>query len=484
MTQDHILQALSKIFIRHFQAPPLKITPLAPSGSPRRYYRLQSSGSSAIGTYNEDDRENHAFLAFSHHFRSKGLPVPEIYAEDLPHHVYLQEDLGEERLYDRLPAPGAAFSEELTQLYQRVVEQLARLQIVGGAGLDYSLCTPREVFDERAMMWDFNAFKYQFLKLSGVVFDEEALEEEGQQLIKFLAAAGAEHFLFRDFQSRNIMLRDGEPYFIDYQGGRRGALPYDLASLLYQAKANIPEAVREELLHHYLDAAEQYTAIDRAAFIRHYYGFVLLRTLQVLGAYGLRGLYERKPHFLQSIPYALQNLNNLLRENRADLQLPELRRLVGRLLEDERFAASAKKAGAQRPLVVRIHSFSYKIGGIPPDPSGNGGGFVFDCRFLHNPGRYAPYKKLTGRDEAVINFLKHHSQMDVFLGEVFRIVDEAVDNYIERGFTSLMVSFGCTGGQHRSVYAADELAKHLQERYGVNIELQHVEQERKNWKNE
>ncbi len=483
MTKDHISQALSKLFTRHFQAPPTGIIALPPSGSPRRYYRLSSGSASAIGTYNEDEQENRAFLAFSRHFRSKGLPVPEIYAEDLTQNIYLQEDLGEERLYDRLPAPGAAFSKELESLYKRVVEQLARLQIVGGQGLDYSLCTPREVFDERAMMWDFNAFKYQFLKLSGVVFDEEALEEEGQQLVQFLAGAGAEHFMFRDFQSRNIMLQEDQPCFIDYQGGRRGALQYDLASLLYQAKANIPDKIRESLLHHYLDAAAQYTEIDRPAFIRHYYGFVLLRTLQVLGAYGLRGLYERKAHFLQSIPFALQNLGQLLRDNPAGLQLPELQRVVHRLLQEERFTASAKKAGEGHPLTVRIQSFSYKKGGIPEDPTDNGGGFVFDCRFLHNPGRYAPYKTLTGRDEEVITFLQQRSRMPAFLQEAFRIVDEAVENYLERQFSSLMVSFGCTGGQHRSVYAADELAKHLREKYGVRVELQHVEQEKKGWVN-
>ncbi|NBC10085.1 MAG: phosphotransferase [Bacteroidetes bacterium] len=483
MESNQIEQRLAHLFQAWAGQPVEQVLPLAPSGSPRIYYRLKAGERTAIGTYNADQAENEAFLSFSRHFKAKGLPVPNIYAENLSAHIYLQEDLGDERLYDRLPEPGQPFPETLAGLYKRVVEELARLQIQGGQGLDYSKCTPREVFDEQAMLWDFYAFKYQFLKLSGIAFDEQALEEDAHRLIDFLNGAGTAHFLFRDFQSRNIMLRDSQPYFIDYQGGRRGALPYDLASLLYQAKANILEAVREELLYHYLDAAEQYTAIDRAAFVRHYYGFVLLRTLQVLSAYGLRGLHERKPHFLQSIPYALQNLDKLLQDNRTGLRLPELRRLVGRLLEDERFAASAKKAGAQHPLVVRIHSFSYKIGGIPPDPTGNGGGFVFDCRFLHNPGRYAPYKKLTGRDEAVINFLKHHSQMDGFLGEAFRIVDEAVENYIERGFSSLMVSFGCTGGQHRSVYAADALAKHLQEKYGVQVALKHIEQERKGWVN-
>ena len=483
MESNQIEQRLAHLFQAWAGQPVEQVLPLAPSGSPRIYYRLKAGSHTAIGTHNADQAENKAFLSFSRHFKAKGLPVPNIYAENLSEHIYLQEDLGDERLYDRLPEPGQPFSESLTRLYKRVVEELARLQIQGGQGLDYSKCTPREAFDKQAMLWDFYAFKYQFLKLSGIAFDEQALEEDAHRLIDFLAGAGMEYFLFRDFQSRNIMLRDNQPYFIDYQGGRRGALQYDLASLLYQAKANIPEAVREELLHHYLDAAEQYGTIDRAAFVRHYYGFVLLRTLQVLGAYGLRGLYERKPHFLQSIPYALQNLKSLLEENRADLQLPELRRLVGRLLEDERFAASAKKAGAQSPLVVSIHSFSYKIGGIPPDPSGNGGGFVFDCRFLHNPGRYAPYKKLTGRDEGVINFLKHHSRMEEFLNDTFRIVDEAVENYIERGFTSLMVSFGCTGGQHRSVFAADALAEHLQEKYGVQVVLEHTEQEKKGWVN-
>jgi aminoglycoside/choline kinase family phosphotransferase len=484
MESKQIEQRLAHLFEAWAGQPAGQVLPLAPSGSSRVYYRLKAGGQSAIGTYNADRAENEAFVSFSRHFKAKGLPVPQVYAEDLPHGVYLQEDLGSTSLYQLLPQSGNPFSDQLLQLYRRAVEELARLQIQGGAGLDYSKCTPREAFDKQAMLWDFYAFKYQFLKLSGVPFDEQALEEDAHRLIDFLLEAGMDHFLFRDFQSRNIMVRDGQPYFIDYQGGRRGALQYDLASLLYQAKANIPEDIREDLLQHYLNTASTITSIDRQAFTAHYYGFVLMRSLQVLSAYGLRGLYERKEHFIKSIPFALENVRALLEGDRLAVDLPELRRLAKVLQEDGRFVPFERKQGVQSPLVVRVHSFSYKKGGIPPDPTDNGGGFVFDCRFLHNPGRYEPYKKLTGRDEGVINFLKHHSRMEEFLNDAFHIVDEAVENYIERGFTSLMVNFGCTGGQHRSVYAADAMSKHLKEKYGVEVMLEHIEQERKGWVNE
>lgn len=483
MDSRQIESKLAQLFQAWAGQPPGLVRPLAPSGSRRIYYRLQAGSYSAIGTYNTNRAENEAFLHFSRHFRAKGLPVPEIYREALAQDVYLQEDLGSTSLYSLLQRE-AGFPKPLLQLYRQVVEELARLQIRGGEGLDYSKCTPREAFDKQAMLWDFYAFKYQFLKLSGVSFDEQALEADAHRLADFLLEAGTGHFLFRDFQSRNIMVREGQPFFIDYQGGRRGALPYDLASLLYQAKANIPEDIREDLLQHYLDAATKMTSIDRQDFTEHYYGFVLMRSIQVLGAYGLRGLYERKAHFLKSIPFALENVRALLEGGRLAVDLPELRRVVQALQSGGRFEPFKREEGLQSPLTVRVHSFSYKKGGIPPDPSGNGGGFVFDCRFLHNPGRYESYKKLTGRDEAVINFLKHHSRTEAFLNDAFRIVDEAVENYIERGFTSLMASFGCTGGQHRSVFAADELAKHLQEKYGIRVVLEHIEQERKGWINE
>ncbi len=473
---------LSDLFQAWAGKRPELLLPLAPSGSDRIYYRLQYRDRSAIGTYNPNEQENRAFIGFSRHFRGLQLPVPEIYAEDLEHGIYLQEDLGSTTLYSYLLQREEFFPDYLLQIYKRVVEQLARLQIIGGKELDYGLCYPKERFDRQSILWDFNAFKYYFLRPSGVQYNEVALDAEANQLADFLLEGETDYFLFRDFQTRNIMLVNGQPYFIDYQGGRRGALQYDLASLLYQAKANLPEDIRQELVDHYLDAVGQLIEIDRAAFQSYYYGYVLVRCIQVLGTYGYRGLFERKEHFLQSIPFALRNVKWLFDNQKIDLELPELGAGFSQIIDSKQYEPFDKIKAGSSLLLVRINSFSYKHG-LPPDPSGNGGGFIFDCRFIHNPGRYETYKKMTGRDEPVINFLKHHSSMEAFLEDVYRIVDTAVEDYIERSFTSLQVNFGCTGGQHRSVYAADALARHLTQKYGLKLEVYHREQERKGWEN-
>lgn len=483
MTAIKIELALSDLYEQWAGEAPDLVLPLAPSGSQRIYYRLQSGTRTAIGAYNPNVAENAAFVAFSRHFRSKGLPVPDIYADDALRHVYLQEDLGSTTMYSYLLQKGDDFPDFLLQLYKRAIEQLARLQIEGGRDLDYSLCYPRQSFDKQSMLWDFNTFKYGFLRLAYVPYDEQKLEDDFQRFADYLLGADGQYFMFRDFQTRNIMVKSGEPYFIDYQGGRRGPLQYDLASLLYQAKADIPEKTKQDLLDHYLQAAAQYIPVNREEFVAYYYGFVLMRCIQVFGAYGFRGLFERKAHFLQSIPFALQNVQWLLDNVEFPVEMPELSKALRHLIQSQQFQPFDKQKGASSLLTVAINSFAYNQSGIPADPSGNGGGFVFDCRFLNNPGRYESYKQLTGRDEPVINFLKHHSRMDEFLLSVFRIVDEAVENYIDRSFTNLSVNFGCTGGQHRSVYAADALARHLAEKYGVKIAVRHVEQERKGWKN-
>lgn len=482
MASVKVERLLTELFEQWAGESPGLVLPLAPSGSDRVYYRLQGKKKVAIGAYNPTRKENEAFLSFSRHFKGKDLPVPEIYAEDLDNDIYLQEDLGSTTLYSYLLQKGDYFPDYLVRIYKRVVEQLARLQIEGGGDLDYSVCYPRESFDRQSMLWDFNYFKYYFLKLTGVNFDEQALEDDAHRLMDYLLETNCEFFMFRDFQTRNIMIRGGEPFFIDYQGGRRGALQYDLASLLFQAKANIPDDIRGELLEHYLDTATQLTDIDRKQFIHYYHGYVLMRTIQVLGAYGFRGLYERREYFIQSIPFALRNVKWLFEQAGLQIELPELRRSLLDIVQSKQFEPFDKIKGASSLLTVQVNSFSYKSE-IPPDSSGNGGGFLFDCRFIHNPGRYEPYKKLTGRDEPVINFLKHHSEMGDFLNNVFRIVDKAVENYIDRSFTHLQVNFGCTGGQHRSVYAADALVHHLKDKYGVAVELHHIEQEKRNWKN-
>lgn len=483
MASIAIEQKLANLFETWCGEVPTLVLPLAPSGSDRIYYRLQSKNKLAVGAYNPHVQENEAFISFSKHFKAKELPVPEIYAQDLDQGIYLQEDLGATTLYSYLLQKGDYFPDYLVQIYKRVVEQLARLQIEGGEGLDYSKCFPRESFDKQSILWDFNYFKYYFLRLAHISFDEAALEADAHQLADYLLETDTSHFMFRDFQTRNIMIKNGQPLFIDFQGGRRGALQYDLASLLFQAKANIPDDIRTELLNHYMDALEQLKTIDRKAFTKHYYAYVFIRSIQVLGAYGFRGLYERKEHFLQSIPFALRNIKWLLDHNHPAIELPELKRVLAQLIESKQFEPFDKIKSSSSLLTLHINSFSYKITGVPEDKTGNGGGFVFDCRFIHNPGRYEPYKKLTGRDESVINFLQHHSEMESFLQDVYRIVDGAVENYIDRSFTNLQASFGCTGGQHRSVYAADALAKHIKDKYGIKVVLHHIEQEKKNWKN-
>lgn len=474
---------LSNLYEKWANESPELILPLAPSGSARIYYRLQSQNRSAIAAYNPNKKENQAFLTFSRHFKDKDLPVPEIYVEDLDNDVYLQEDLGFTTLYSYLLQKGDYFPDYLIKIYKQVVEKLAHLQIEGGKDLDYSVCYPRASFDKQSMLWDFNTFKYYFLKTAKIPFDEQLLEDDMNKFVDYLLEENCSFFMFRDFQTRNIMIKNGEPFFIDYQGGRKGALQYDLASLLYQAKANIPPDIRTELLEHYMDTVEKLIAIDRKKFVEYYYGYVLIRCIQVFGTYGFRGLYERKEYFIKSIPFAIRNVKWILENIGLPIELPEMQRVLESILVTKRFEPFDKIKASSSLLTVTINSFSYKQSGIPDDNSGNGGGFVFDCRFVHNPGRYEPYKKLTGRDEPVINFLQHHSNMTDYLGNIFRIVDAAVENYIERSFTHLSVNFGCTGGQHRSVYAADQLAKHLKEKYGIQIELTHIEQEKKGWKN-
>ena len=485
MTKQKIESLLSDLFEQWAGVAPTLILPLAPSASPRIYYRLSNGDKIAVGAYNADHKENVAFLSFSKHFKKQGLRVPEIYVENLEEHVYLQEDLGATTLYSYLLQKGDLFPDYLIQIYKKVVEQLAHLQIEGGKNLDYSVCYPRASFDKQSMLWDFNTFKYYFLKLAKIPFDEQALEDDMHRFADYLLQTNCENFMFRDFQTRNIMIKSGDPYFIDYQGGRKGALQYDLASLLYQSKANIPQDIREELVDHYLNEAEKLIPIDRVKFREFFYAYVLMRNIQTFGTYGFRGLYERKEYFIKSIPFAIRNVKWVLENAKPPIEIPELEKALNAVVNTKAFEPFDKIKGSSSLLTVAVKSFSYKKerGGIPEDTTGHGEGFVFDCRFIHNPGRYEPYKKLTGRDEPVINFLQHHSNINEFLNEVYRIVDKAVENYIERSFTNLNVNFGCTGGQHRSVYSADCLAKHLTEKYGVKVVLEHVVQEKKNWKN-
>ena len=474
---------LTKLFQDWSGEDAAKMDTIAQAGSDRRYFRIHGATKSAIGTYNAEFKENKAFIRFTQHFWNKGLPVPEIYAENLLNGVYLQADLGDTQLFNLLPPMGAPWSDELVGLYKKSVSALADLQIRGGEDLDYSVCYPRAAFDKQSMLWDLNYFKHYFLKLAKVPFDEGALEDDFQKFTNYLLLAECNYFLFRDFQSRNIMIKDGNPFFIDYQGGRKGALQYDVASLLYQAKGGVPNDVKKAVFDHYLDKVESLTPIDRDFFTDQYYGYVLIRCLQALGAYGFRGLYERREHFLSSIPFAIDQMEQILGMIKLPVRLPELFKCLELICKSDQFDGFDKKKYANSPLTVKVQSFSYKKTGYPEDTTENGGGFAFDCRFIENPGRYEEYKKLTGRDKPVIEFLKINGEMDNFLQNVYGIVDKSVENYLERGFANLAVNFGCTGGQHRSVYAADQLARHLTDKYGVRIELNHIEQEKKNWIN-
>ena len=469
MTTNGVKDVLSALFENWSGQAPLRIEALPASGSRRRYFRLYGEdGRTAIGTHNPNLPENETFLYFSKHFAEKGLPVPAIYGSNLEADLYLQEDLGTEALYDLLPEKGEIFPEHLIATYQEVVQQLAAIQVNGGMDLNAPL------FDQPSMLWDMHYFKYYYLKLLDVPYQENQLEDDFNKLTSWLAAAGNDHFMFRDFQSRNILLKEGAPFFIDYQGGKKGPLQYDLVSLLWQAKANLPFELRDQMVNVYLDALEKLIPVDRPKFKAFYLGFVLLRTLQVLAVYGLRGLVERKDHFLQSIPFALHNLQWLSEQGILE-EYPELQRNVQWILANPPVKDWDPAIGKTAPLLVQISSFSYKKG-LPEDRGGHGGGFIFDCRFIHNPGRYAPYKELTGRDQPVKDFFGKESNMDAFLAHVRQIVEPAVENYLERKFDSLSIHFGCTGGQHRSVFAADAISRHLHKKYGIRIQLEHREQ--------
>jgi aminoglycoside/choline kinase family phosphotransferase len=468
----HIEKQLNALFTRWSGCKPDQITPVLASGSNRQYYRISSGKVSAIGTYNPDERENRAFIYLAQHFHKIQLPVPEVYAEDLANHCYLQQDLGDLTLFKQLVTLRGDddFPNELLDTYREVVGWLPRFQIEAAQGLDFKNSYPREAFDRQSMSWDLNYFKYYFLKLANVPFDEQELEDDFHRFIDYLLNAGQEFFMYRDFQSRNIMLHEGQQWFIDFQGGRRGALQYDLASLLYDAKADLPVDIREILLTHYISCLSQHTRIDEEKFRREFYAFVYIRIMQSMGAYGFRGFYEKKEHFLLSIPYALQNMEWLLKYHPLSDRFPAL----SKVLENVIASPIIRQAGRKK-LTVTVNSFSYRKG-LPVDTSGNGGGFVFDCRALNNPGRIDQYKALTGMDLPVQQFLHEQPEVPPFLDHVFGIVDHSVKTYLSKNFEHLQINFGCTGGQHRSVFCAEQTAAHLRLNPDIKLVLNHIEQ--------
>jgi aminoglycoside/choline kinase family phosphotransferase len=472
------MNILNRLFEERFHSPVTHVHPLQGQlgGSGRQIIRLSNESHTAIGIVYGVREENFAFLEFSKHFRKHGLPVPEIYGEDLDHGVYLEEDLGNTTLYEFLSKnrKASTIAASVVEAYRKVVAILPRFQVEAGRDVNYEACYPIGSFDRQSVAWDLNYFKYYFLRLAGVPFNEQALEDDFGRLTDFLMTAERHYFLYRDFQSRNIVLRNGQPYFVDYQGGRKGALQYDIASLLFDAKADLPPELRQELLDHYLDALSGYIKVDREAFMKHYYAYVYVRILQALGAYGFRGFYERKQHFLQSVPFAMKNLRWLLHHVTLPIELPTLMAAFQSMLASEKLQGLA---GQAEPLTLRIFSFSFHQG-APKDETGHGGGFVFDGRSLPNPGREERFKPLTGKDTPVIEYLNQQESVHQFLASVMSLVDASVASYRERGFKNLMVSFGCTGGQHRSVYLAEQLAKHFRARNGVEVAVRHLQLEK------
>jgi len=461
---------LEQLYTQVVGTAPTEVTEMPASGSNRRYFRLHGERS-LIGVIGQVRAENDAFLYMDKHFKSKGLNVPEVYAVSDDHMCYIQEDLGDRILFKEIEKGRLTrvFSEEEKSLLVKTIRQLCQFQFLGADGMDFSHCFPSASFDRRSIFWDLNYFKYCFLKATGLEFDEDKLEDDFQRMADVLLRSSSATFMYRDFQSRNVMIYNDEPWFIDFQGGRKGPFYYDVASFLWQAKANFPDSLRQELIEEYIAALRKYKPVDKNYFHSQLRHFVLFRTLQVLGAYGFRGYFEKKPHFMQSVPFAVNNLRQLLRK--PYVEYPYLNELLGKLVNLSQFTDDIQK----HSLTVRVMSFAYKKG-IPNDASGNGGGYVFDCRAVNNPGKYERYKPFTGTDQPVIKFLEDDGEILTFLEHAYALIDASVKRYVERGFTNLMVCFGCTGGQHRSVYCAQHTAEHINQKFNVKVELIHREQ--------
>lgn len=473
MDKNNIPTQVFELASEHFGSDDFRFENLPQSGSQRNYFRVRHGAETAIAAYSSNIKENTAFITFLKSFRDKDLPVPELFAFNNEMNAYLTEDMGDASLFSLIPEEGIQPGNEyLIKLYKKSLTALVHFQTEGHRNLDYTVAYPRKTFDEKAIRWDLNYFKYYFLHVSGIQYDENQLEEGFDNLVELLLETDHDFFMYRDFQARNIMIVDDEPRFIDFQGGRQGPPHYDVVSLLYQARANIHPLVREQLLNHYLEELKIVRPVKSDAFRDILEYFKLVRTLQVLGAYGFRGYIEQKAHFLKSVPFALNTLRDILSAR----NLPETLKPLTDILRDlvHQYSGKHKKTGN---LTVSVSSFSYLKAGIPADAAGNGGGFVFDCRGLPNPGRHAEFIHLTGQDLPVIQFLQERNEVSRFIENIFRVVCQTTDNYIEREFEHLMINFGCTGGQHRSVYCAEKLAEKLKSRYDIQIRVRHYQQE-------
>lgn len=480
MPKADFTTTLIDLFTKHFGDKPQHITLLPPSGSDRRYLRMSNEKHSAVGAFNPDKKENNTFFYFSQVFAKHKMPVPELLAKSRDKQYYLLQDLGDTSLFDILGQEG--FTPRVKDLFKKSIDNLVRFHWEAGKEIDYSLCFAANAFDRKQVLSDLLYFKYYFADLLKIHYNKPALLEELEEWSRSLSSARPQTFMYRDFQSRNIQVRDNQVYFIDYQGGMQGMPQYDLASLLWQARAQLPNDWKNELVNYYFDALKTLPEIPNfheMEFRKIYLECVLLRILQTLGAYGFRGLLERKPHFIKSIKPALQQLKSFLETYGHIPAYSELRQVLEQIVKPEitqQFDGLEEELVAASKLKVNIYSFSFKRG-MPEDVTGHGGGFVFDCRGILNPGRFEEYKTITGKDVAVKEFLQTKTLMPQFLESVFATVDISVDDYIRRGFDHLTVSFGCTGGQHRSVFAAEALAQHLQDKYGLRSEVLHLEQE-------
>lgn len=472
---------LNKIFENWAKEKVEEILTIPQSGSYREYYRIKSKNKSAIAVYNEDLKENKAFLSFTKHFFSIGLRVPKVLSEDPEGKLYLLSDLGDESLFDLLNKKRkevGVFPGSVIEAYKMALNELPKFQINASKYLNYTVCYPRSAFDKQSMMWDLSYFKYYFLKLAKIPFDEQLLEDDFNKFTGFLLQADSDYFLYRDFQSKNIMMKDGKPYFIDYQGGRKGALQYDVASILYDSKANIPADIKDILLDHYLEVLQKYLIFDKKTWIKHYRAFVLIRLMQAMGAYGFRGFYERRTQFLKSIPYALKQLENIVKNDLFPPGFEYMEKVLSSLIQSKELLKYRREFNTLVPLNIELLSFSYHKG-LPENKMGNGGGFIFDCRGIHNPGRYDRFKNKNGKDSEVFDFLKAGGEADEFLHNSIQLVEQTIDKYLNREFQNLQIAFGCTGGQHRSVYCAERMAENLKEKYEdkININLIHREQQ-------
>ncbi len=471
---ESVIAAIEALCQQILKLTPDRIEKLPQSGSDRVYFRVYAGTQTWIATYNINTKETATFVHFSQHFKQANLPVPAIVGVNAESTIYLQEDLGTASLLNKLETHG--HGDYLYQLFQQSLAQLARMQVLGHQGLDYAWCLTAKEFGKQAIMSDLLYFKYYFLDTLQLPYDKQAMLDDFDALSTYLTRTQNKFFMFRDFQSRNIIVQNDQVHFIDYQGGMQGALQYDVASLLWQAKAELSEEWKDRLLEYYMDQVDPLLPepVDRITFVSQYNGYVLIRLLQVLGAYGFRGLFERKAHFLASIPLALQNLQFFITHKRVGIVTPEFDRVLKLVVDDQMINKFiAPQANEQTPLVIEVNSFSYKRG-IPLDDTENGGGFMFDMRGILNPGRFDEYKKQTGKDKPVQDFLEQRTKMDKYLNSVWDLIDITVEDYLNRGFAHLMINFGCTGGQHRSVYAAEQTARHLRNKYKVKVNLTHT----------